>query len=346
MVTPRFTRPGPAVALMASLAAALLASSCGWLAGDVFPAWVPFVDGRADLAAVADEADIGTIRYLPTVEYAPMKDSAGADASKVLVYIQGLDGEALAAFEPDGLGVAKTWVRNTGVLSSLGPRLIPTPDGFIAGNLKFNASDLDADPTPVSGGTAIDGFILSFGDPVSYYVLSTSFDTDKHYLKINKYDQYFADLTDPPDIELDLPGFSSWLIDAEFFMAADYNTGMLRILVSTSYGAYAFSFSCADEEILNAAPPELTGPLPMNDGRGWLTADGAVTLVRYDDRSTLARFSYGTITTTTTAPVPLDSLTFSGNTEDFNVASFSADGDRWYLYDGLRKLLYAMRTWW
>lgn len=341
------TRAGLAAA---ALSAALLASSCGWLAGDVFPAWVPFVDGRADLAAAAEAAGIGTIRYVPTIEYSAMEDAAGADASKVLVYIEGLDGEALAAFEPDGLGAAKTWKRSADsadALSYLGPRVVTTPDGFVAGNLAFGAADLDAEPTIVAAAMP-GGLILAFGDPVSYYVPSSYYDEtlDRHFFYITQYADIAAmTLVTSADRVLEISGAGARLIDAGFFPASDSGADTLRILVETGDGAYAVSFDYSASTILAAADPALTGPLPINDGGGWLTADGVVTLF-HDEGTTLARYAYGAVGTADAPPAPADELVFGGDTEDFSVASFDAAGDRWYLHDGLRDLLYAMRTWW
>lgn len=325
---------------------AILAASCDWISSDIFPSWLPYVEARADLTAAATAAGIGTLRTLDTVEYVNFTDTAGADKSKILAYLRGLDGETLVAFEPTGMKVEPPWVKapEPGTpLFALGPRIIQTPEGFIAGQLAFNMDDLTTDPVSWGGGISLDGIVLAMGSPVKYYVLRAEYDelVMANQLKIQMFNETFTTVTDTFR-PLALTDTNNFLIDAQYYGNADLSVGVFRILVRTDAGAQAFSFISDGATVLASYAPVITGPLPMSDSRAWLTADGVVT-INHDKNNYLARYAYDW--PGNDAP-PTDQLQLTGDTEAYQIMSFDASGTWWYLYDRLAQQLYELRTWW
>jgi len=327
---------------------ALLASSCDWLSADIFPSWLPYVEGRADIAAAAYEAGIDTLRNLDTVEFVSPTD-AGIDNSIILAYLRGLDEEALVAFEPAGMDMTKFWKKAPvagELLFALGSRIIQTPDGFIAGQLRFNMVDPNADPMPLPGGLAPGSIVLALGSPVVYYyVVQVGYDNVAMTNQLTI--QMFNDTPTPTIVTetvrtLALPGTGTYLVDAQYYGNSDLSVGLFRILVRTDTGVHAFSFVSDPALILAADAPEITGPVHYSDSTAWLTADGIVT-INHDNETYLARYAYDW----TTAEVdPTDVLQLSGDTEDYQIMSFDPSGSWWYLYDRLDGFLYALRTWW
>jgi len=339
------------VALVAATATALMAASCAWPAADIFPDWLPYVDGRADLSAAAADAKIGTLSNLETVKYVPFSN-AGVDTSKVLAYLRGREGEALVAFNPAGMGLAQTWKKASAaeeLLYALRPPIIKSPDGFIAGNLAFSMSDLAADPEQLPGGFPQGGIVLALGSPVYYYLVQVRYDdtTLTNWLEMQVFNEDFTTVT-PTMRKLELPGIVNGLAGAEYFGSADPSDGTFRLLASADTGMYVVSFKRDAGLILAADAPVITGPIPMSDGRAWLTVDGVVAQFRNNeqDRNGLARYAYGTTVAAGSLATPVDEIEFTGDTEYYQIMSFDASGERWFLYDRLRQLLYSMRTWW
>ncbi len=329
--------------------AAILASSCDLLSGDIFPSWLPYVEARADLAAAAAEAGIGTLRNLDTVEYVSFTDTADADKSKILAYLRGLDGEALVAFEPAGMGFVAPWVKapEPGTpLFALGPRIIQTSAGFTAGQLAFNLENMnnpEALPVQLSNAFSQDGIVLAIGSPIGYFQIRAMYDdaTLKNRIEILKYDDSIIPGI-PTARLLELAGRINYLVDAQYYENADLTEGVFRILVKTDTGVQAFSFASDAALVLAPDAPEITGPVPMSDSTAWLTADGVVT-INHNQNTYLARYAYGW----TVADVdPTDTLQLTGNTEAYQIMSFDASGTWWFLYDRLAQQLYALRTWW
>jgi len=326
---------------------ALLASSCDLLSGDIFPSWLPYVEARADLAAAADEAGIGTLRNLDTVEYVPFVDpDDNVDKSKILAYLRGLDGEALVAFESADMGVVASWGKAPEpgpLLYTLNSRIIQTPEGFIAGQLAFTMDDLTADPVSWGGGVAIDGKVLAMGSPVNYYVVRVWYDdvamTNRFELQV--WDENLTTMT-PFYRTLTLTGTGIYLVDAQYYGNADLSEGIFRMLVRTDTGVYAYSFISEAASVLAPDDPVITGPIHLSDSTAWLTADGVVIINHYQN-TYLERYAYEW--PGNDAP-PTDRLQLTGDTEAYQIMSFDASGTWWYLYDRLAQQLYALRTWW
>lgn len=342
MVTSRSASALAPAALLALTA--LLASSCELRSGDIFPSWLPYVEARADLAASAAEAGIGSLRNPDTVEYVSFTDSAGADKSKILAYLRGLDGEALVAFEPAGMVFAAPWKKAPEpgpLLYALNGRIIQTPSGFVAGQLAFSMDDLTADPVPWGGGIAIDGIVLAIGTPVGYYQIRALYDGVMNRIEILKYDDSFV-AGMPIARIVDLTGTINNLVDAQYFGNADLSDGIFRILVRTDTGVTAISYVSDPALILATVALEITGPVPMSDSTAWLTADGVIT-VNHNQDTYLARYAYDW--PGNGAP-PTDTLQLTGDTEAYQILSFDASGTFWFLYDRLAQQLYSLRTWW
>jgi len=346
MVTSRSVAALAPAALLALTA--LLATSCDWLSGDIFPSWLPYVEARADLAAAA-EAEIGTLRNLDAVEYVHFVDPANnVDKSKILAYLRGLDGEALVAFEPAGMDIAKVLLRGTDPLvGQIDRNIAATPAGFISGNLAFSMANLEAAPNLITGGMP-EGILVARSDPTEYFMLHTWYDDTilEYQLEIRKFNSAFIPIT---NISRRLDAAGSWmnLTNAEYFEAAGSTAGLFRLLVETDFGTYVFSF--ADETALLSATPLLedssvlqSEQIPMGNNGGWLTADGVVMMNR-EAETYINLYAYDW----TTAEIsPTDLLQITGDTEAYQIMSFDPSGSWWYLHDQLTEHLYALRTWW
>jgi hypothetical protein len=168
----------------------------------------------------------------------------------------------------------------------------------------------------------------------------------EYRLEIQKFDSAFSPLASASR-RLDAEGSMMNLTKAQYFETAGSTDGLFRLLVETGPGTSVFSF--ADEAALLSSTPLLedssalrSGPFPMGNNGGWLTADGIVTMNR-DSETYINLYAYDW---TALEATPTDRLQITGDTEAYRIMSFDPSGSWWYLHDQLTQHLFALRTWW
>ncbi|HOX32170.1 MAG TPA: hypothetical protein PLB91_07560 [Spirochaetales bacterium] len=328
--------PAGAMGLLASsllgLAAALGLSSCAFFGRDMFPSELQYREASFDLDAAL--AKLGqTYRSVAKIE----RLSPVGGESRLFVLLQTDAGLRLAILDDDLEGIES--LRSDSSLARF--MLGDVAGGYACGSLVLDAA--------LAVSATADASLQSAYDAAGYRDEASSTNvalwmggTTTLSVYTFQYDWTLSSFPGYPLLPVS-PASGYYLADllsidaaSPFILALLPNDGSRPLLAVQSDRAAFDASRGLGYGASGAAMVYLD--FHLDDGRIWLTADGAVALRNDDKVRRLSRIDYGD-------GEELDYLYLGDSTEE-QVFSFEPEGKFWYRFDGKSGILYKLRTWW